>query len=104
MLPYRHIGEKGSIVNMFQVKLGTCSDDVYHNECMIKDLLKDFNPYECVELLNGNKIPFTYDDKGNIIEYCFINEPDINEIRNSFIKFEQRQIIPLPEAEVNHNI
>lgn len=77
---------------MFQVKLGTCSDDVYHNECMVIDLLKNFTAYEVVELLNGNLVPYTYNEVGQIVEYCFINEPDIESIKKSFVRFEQRRV------------
>lgn len=77
---------------MFQVRLATCSDDVYNNKSMVADILKIFSPYEVVSLLNGEKVPYTYDEQGNIIEYVFINEPNIESIKQSFIKFEQREV------------
>lgn len=77
---------------MFQVKLGTCGDDVYHNKSMVVDLIKMFSACEVVALLNGESIPYTYDEHGKVIEHCFINETNIMDIRKSFIQGEQRSL------------
>lgn len=65
---------------------------MYYNECKVVDLLKEFTAHEVVELLNGNLVPYTYDENNIVIEYCFINEPDIESIKQAFIRFEQREV------------
>lgn len=75
---------------MFKVYIGTRSDDVYHNEKIVADLDEDFKMSEVITLLKGGQVPYITDERGNVKEWCFINEENINEIKTHYANFERR--------------
>lgn len=87
---------------MFNVYIATRSDDVYHNEKILVDLDKDFKTGEVIMLLNGEQAPYTRDEQGNVIEWCFINETDVESIKTHYANFENRCLLPIVKRELHY--
>ena len=87
---------------MFNVYIATRSDDVYHNEKILVDLDKDFKTNEVMLLLNGEQVPYIKNGKGDVIEWCFINENNVEGIKTRYANFEDRLLLPVISYELTY--
>lgn len=87
---------------MFNVYIATRSDDVYHNEKILVDLDKDFKTNEVILLLNGGQVPYIKNGKGEVIEWCFINEKNVDDIKTHYANFEERRLLPVIKKELRY--
>ena len=87
---------------MFNVYIATRSGNVFHNEKILVDLDKDFKTGEVMMLLNGEQVPYTRDERGNVIDYCFINENNVEGIKTRYANFEDRRLLPVISYELTY--